>query len=291
MFYLCRIIDSLHECSSTNDQEIAFQSVYCIMALIETLDFIASGKILAFQEYSSVLESEEATDDHGDINKLNNTKKSFGSTEDEDDGEDDEGDCDTSTSSTFTNQNKFMQDNLQEDFDKIEINTFKSKLKEIMGNSQDEAQSDGQVDDYEADEDETASDEIFVTDEGASLKQSISSLDSQCAADEPNCDKDANGEIIIEDKKRDDFTCDNEDDPDFELSKYRSKIILEVREENERHQTILNCHDLLSNQERENARDIIKDLTQILPELLVMKNSVQIDNALQKFASNFCKSK
>uniref|UniRef100_T1KAA6 SEC7 domain-containing protein n=1 Tax=Tetranychus urticae TaxID=32264 RepID=T1KAA6_TETUR len=235
------IIDSLHECSSTNDQEIAFQSVYCIMALIETLDFIASGKSLAFQEYSS---------------------------------------------------HKLMQDDLQEDYDKLEMTTFKNKLKEIMGHSQDEVQSDGQLDDYEADEDETASDEIFVTDEGASLKQSISSLGSQCALDEPNCDEDANDEIsIIENKNLDNvFDGNNEDDQDYELSKYRSKIISEVREENERHQTILNCHDLLSNQERENARDIIKDLTQILPELLAMKNSIQIDNALQKFSSNFCKA-
>ncbi|XP_015793224.1 brefeldin A-inhibited guanine nucleotide-exchange protein 3-like [Tetranychus urticae] len=167
------------------------------------------------------------------------------------------------------------------------MTTFKNKLKEIMGHSQDEVQSDGQLDDYEAD-----GDEIFVNDEGTSLKQSISLLGSQCALDEPNCDEYANDEIsIIENKNLDSvFDGKNEDDQDYELSKYRSKIISEVREENERHQTILNCHDLLNNQERENARDIIKDLTQILPELLAMKNSIQIDNALQKFSSNFCKA-
>ncbi|RWS30637.1 brefeldin A-inhibited guanine nucleotide-exchange protein 3-like protein, partial [Leptotrombidium deliense] len=228
-------MDSVKECSYSDDHHIVNQSVLCVVALLKTFESIMLGLGL---DDPFIVDS---------FMKLSETQESI--------------DC-----LNYEEQHPIMlkrgsSNLMRKDFKDFQINSYKSKLGEILDSS-------------------------------SSLSSSTSSLSS--VSESHNNDNESSGKHSEDDK-----CVENNKNGLYESNTQEAESILstikslhcndEDSEYNTQKPTVFADEDIVALKERENARQFFFSLKTRLRSLPNLRTTVEIDDEFQKFASDFCK--
>lgn len=246
-----RFTDSLKECSYSSEASISQQSVLCITSLLSSLEQISFG-----QGFGDTFIAADIIDKI----KTHVTSKVLASPDGHDINEAENNVHDNSVTS------------MSKDLKNFKINDYKQKLDELL-TTINKRPSDQKIEDVSEKDDKRL-------DDGQSSDADVSS-----STEGPESENEVDHEPMSESSE----------------TSTRLKKLLEVASYHERNRTTgqfamaptsIDPSDEVARKERENGRDFVKQLTKALSEsLLLTKNSIEVDQALQEFASNYCKGK
>lgn len=230
----------------TNEQEILFNSVDCIISLLETFQQIVTGLELKDEEVTKILDALDNNNlEQLELNEIDiSTSNGFAIINEEDGLSRDEVKLNSESSQKKLESSFKKSSLLNSNLNDFEISSYKRKLKQILKSSSD-------PDDTELPLSKTEPNNVTSSPSESHLSVSK----SECE----NCEEVAS----IEDNQ--------------------SKL----KESNSSKDD--NDEEIVSHKERENARQFFEALKNEIPHLLSLRTCPEVDNALQRFASKFCK--
>jgi hypothetical protein len=314
------VMDSLEECSLSSDASIASLSISCIDIFLRSLQSICNCNGLEpdiIERINQLYPNLEDAEFEGfDVrnNKIemqsndccDNQTVAFEVLRERIKGYDANDDM-TDNCEEVVEDKPLPNDELNKNFKNFKIESFKSKLSEILKSRSTDSNTDSlETDENIGDEENKENIDKKETNDCDKDKEN-NILSTESDNNKENIDK--SGEILVKmeslstdyeeveeyQRSATNSTTSNTEGPEFEdcideeLTKNGLTDISRKQDDQQWIQEVCQSSTERVHRERDNARLFIKALKRFLPTLLSFRSSVETDEALQLFASNYCK--